>query len=116
MNSKRLIGCTGKDYEYSEDDKLIEAFGGTIAFVSKTESRNSMMTLSFQQKMSYQGSYLQKPIIFFSAIVPEDSEVFSLVKRDALDDLLRLFAAGGAKFTDRDPDGRSLLAVCSSLA
>ena len=69
------------------------------------------MFLSFQQRMDYQGSYLRKPTIFFSAIVPEDSEVFSLVRKDALDDLLRLFAAGSAKFTDRDPKGRSLLKV-----
>ncbi|KAL9118919.1 MAG: hypothetical protein Q9187_004526 [Circinaria calcarea] len=110
MNMKKCIEDRGnKDHENGEHDELIEVFEGTIAFLSRSDYRNSMMSLSFQQKITYQGSYLRKPTIFFSAIVPEDSEVFSLVKKDALDDLLRLFAEGAAKYTDRDPEGRSLL-------
>ena len=110
-NSRKLRDRIDKDHEDGEHDELIEVFEGNIAFLPRSDHRNSMMSLSFQQRMSYQGSYLRKPTIFFSAIVPEDSEVFSVVKKDALDDLLRLFATGAAKYTDRDPEGRSLLKV-----
>ena len=81
-----------------------ETFDGTISFRTKKGALS-------QQRMDSRGSFLSRPTIFFSAIVPGHSAVFKLVKADNLEELIKLFTSGTSKATDRDPEGRSLLHV-----
>jgi hypothetical protein len=49
--------------------------------------------------------------ITYQAIIPNTSEVFSIIERGELEDLLRVFEVGTASLTGRDEEGRSLLNV-----
>ena len=67
--------------------------------------------IRFQQGLSYEGTFLRKPILSFSAVVPSNSAIFKVIKANDLDGLFDLLRFGNASLTDRDPDGRCLLNV-----
>ncbi len=50
-------------------------------------------------------------IITYHAMIPNNSEVFKIIKLGELEELLRALEAKTVSLTDRDEDGRSLLNV-----
>ena len=88
----------------------IEIFEGVVTFLPNSVP-NTSFSVSFQQRSTFEGSLLGKPRIFFSATLPEDSEVFLRIKNGDMEGLLKLFAEGAAALSDRDSRGRSLLYV-----
>lgn len=94
--------------------EVIEVFEGDMIFLPNSVP-NTRISVSFQQRLTHQGSLLGKPTISFSAILPDNSEVFLRIKDGDLEGLLQLLAQGAASLTDRDPEGRSLLNVRISV-
>ncbi len=98
-----------EDYKGS-DSEVFEVFEGEITFLPNSVP-NTRISVSFEQRSTYQGSLLGKPTISFSATLPDNSEVFLRIKDGDMEGLLQLLARGAASLTDRDSIGRSLLNV-----
>ena len=74
-------------------------------------STAARIAVTFQQNMSYTGSFLRKPILSVSVLLPEDAEPFELIKAGDLEGLLRSLFLKKSRLTDRDVRGRCLLNV-----
>lgn len=61
--------------------------------------------------MLYEGSFLNKPILSVSALLPLDSPVFRSIESGDLNSLVKMLTLREACLTNRDSDGRSLLYV-----
>ena len=72
----------------------------------------AQVAVTFQQQILHHGSFLTKPILSVSALLPEDSKVFQLIKNGDLKGLMKSLYLREARLTDRDLDGRCLLNVC----
>ena len=80
---------------------------------SPTKPRTAQVAITFQQQILHHGSFLKKPILSVSALLPEDSKVFQLIKKGDMRGLMKSLSLREARLTDRDLDGRCLLNVCS---
>lgn len=98
----------------AQDDRdpegTIEVFESVLMFLPNTVP-NSSFSISFLQRSTSEGSLLGKPIISFSATLPNNSKVFERIKDGDMKGLLKMFEEGTAALTDRDAKGRSLLNV-----
>lgn len=74
-------------------------------------AQNPWISVDFKQSMSYEGSFLKRPALSVSAILPKDSEVFRLIEKGDLSGLIQSLTLRKAFLTDRDLDGRCLLNV-----
>ena len=74
-------------------------------------AQNPLISVNFMQTMSYEGSFLKRPALSVSAMLPQDSEVFRLIVRGDLSGLIRSLSLRKAFLTDRDLEGRCLLNV-----
>ncbi len=74
-------------------------------------AQNPWISVNFKQSMSYEGSFLRRPALSVSAILPRDSEVFRLIEDGDLNGLIQSLSLRKAFLTDRDLDGRCLLNV-----
>lgn len=88
----------------------LEIIEGSITFVPNAP-KAIQVAVNFQQRELYEGSFLRKPVLSFSALLPYDSKVFSLIENGDLNSLVKMFTMREACLTDRDLDGRSLLNV-----
>ena len=79
-------------------------------------AQNPWISVDFKQSMSYEGSFLRRPALSVSAILPKDSEVFRLIAEGDLNGLIRSLSLKRAFLTDRDIDGRCLLNVSIGIA
>ncbi|KAF8528325.1 ankyrin repeat-containing domain protein [Trichophaea hybrida] len=107
-NRRRMDPTSGRD---EPEDKI---FAGTMSFMpNSTGLRNNKsfrISVSLEQAIKSGGILLSpQPTISFSAVLPENSEVFNLAKTGDLDGLVRLFSEGKASLSDCDTSGRSLL-------
>ena len=75
------------------------------------KSNAARIAVTFQQNMSYAGSFLRKPILSVSVLLPEDAEPFQLIKAGDLKGLLKSLSLKNSRLTDRDVEGRCLLNV-----
>ena len=75
------------------------------------KSNAARIAVTFQQNMSYAGSFLRKPILSVSALLPEYAEPFQLIKAGDLKGLLKSLSLKKSRLTDRDVRGRCLLNV-----
>ena len=73
--------------------------------------QNPWISVDFKQSLSYEGSFLRRPALSVSAILPHDSEVFRLIEKGDLSGLIQSLSLRKAFLTDRDIDGRCLLHV-----
>jgi hypothetical protein len=99
----------------SPDDAEEEYLLGTVSFMPNRTRRtkNVRIQISIQQKVSPDGFMTSlRPTLSFSAILPNDSEVFLKVKAGDLDGLQRMLADGTATLSDCNERGNSLLTVC----
>lgn len=74
-------------------------------------AQNPWISVDFKQSMSYEGSFLRRPALSVSAILPYYSEVFKLIEKGDLNGLIRSLSLRQAFLTDRDLNGRCLLNV-----
>lgn len=82
---------------------------------SLDDTEKFRIQISIQQKVSPDGFMTSLcPTLSFSAILPNDSEVFLKVRAGDLDGLQRMLADGTAALSDCDESGASasLLTVC----
>ena len=78
------------------------------------KSNAARVAVTFQQNMSYTGSFLRKPILSVSVLLPEDAEPFKLIQAGDLSGLIKSLSLKKSRLTDRDLDGRSLLNVSTT--
>ena len=95
--------------ENSQNDTL-GSLEATIALVSDM-SNAARIAVTFQQNMSYTGSFLRKPIVSVSVLLPEDAEPFQLIEAGDLKGLIKSLSLKKSRLTDRDVHGRCLLNV-----
>lgn len=91
---------------------ILEFWDAHVIF-SPNKSCMAQVAIAFQQQILHHGSFLTKPILSVSALLPEDSKVFQLIKEGDLKGLMKSLSLRESRVTDRDLDGRCLLKVCS---
>jgi hypothetical protein len=100
-------------------DEPPETISVTIGFLPNGHTHER------RQRVRFQASYLQMilrcgstssptPTISLSAVLPADSEVFTMAKNGDLKGIIHLCADGKASLSDCDTNGWSLLTVCTS--
>ena len=87
-----------------------ETLEASFSFLPKN-SQNPRIAVKIQQMNSYAGTFLMKPALSVSALLPFDAEPFLLIEEGDLDGLIRSLSLREAFLTDRDEEGRSLLSV-----
>ena len=98
-----------KPAENSRNETL-GSLEATIAFMSDM-SNAARIAVTFQQNMSYTGSFLRKPILSVSVVLSEDAEPFKLIQAGDLKGLIKSLSLKKSRLTDRDVRGRCLLNV-----
>ncbi len=104
------VAATPHDYGDDFENHELGTMDASITFVPKTP-QSSHIAVCFQQRMLFSGSFLKKPILSVSALLPDDSEVFLLIQRGDLNSLVKKLSLREASLTARDSKGRSLLNV-----
>ena len=94
---------TLKDSRY----EWTEVFEAHIAMMPKIQA--AWITIKLQQRLIYQGYSLQRPILNVSAVIPNDAEVYDVIRRNDVNGLINLLHSRRAALSDRDSDGRCLL-------
>ena len=110
---KRTLERSMNDGDDQGEDiptKEIEVFEAVTSFVPDTVP-SIKVSVMCQQRLTYQGSFLQNPALTFSAVLPNDSEVFLAIKAGDIDKLLQLLTDHKASLSDCDSYGRPLLYV-----
>ena len=74
-------------------------------------SNTARIAVTFQQNISYTGSFLRKSILSVSVLLPEDAEPFKLIAAGDLKGLIKSLSLKTSRLTDRDVRGRCLLNV-----
>ena len=98
------------------DVKLLGDFEACITLMPNVTSkpnarRRTQIAIFLQQRMLHEGSFLYRPLLSISALLPSNSEVFSLVSEGNVPGLIKLLSSRDASLNDRDLSGRSLLNV-----
>lgn len=110
-----------KDAE-SQDDVLIDEvdrgivniFEGTVSLIPAREFSRTKISTSFLQKSTENGYFSLKPTLSFCAIIPENSQIFTLTREGDLEGIINHVQQGHASLTDCDSKGRTLLNVSST--
>lgn len=76
--------------------------------------RRTRIAVFLQQRMLHEGSFLYRPLLSISALLPRNSKVFDLVSEGDVPGLIKLLSSRDACLNDRDLMGRSLLNVSNS--
>lgn len=106
----RTIGGTQQDGTRDAQSTTPEVLEVSLEFLP-INPQAPRIAVDFQQRMSYQGSFLSKPVLSVSALLPDDSKIFLLIKDGDLDGLMKSLSLKEAFLTDRDYEGRCLLNV-----
>lgn len=106
----RKLGTISDDGAQDTMTDIPELLEPSFTFLPN-KAQNPWISVDFKQTMSYEGSFLRRPALSVSAILPEDSEVFWLIEKGDLSGLIQLLSLRKAFLTDRDLDGRCLLNV-----
>ena len=106
----RRLGTISHDCTQDAVTDIPELLEASFTFLPNN-AQNPWISVDFKQSMSYEGSFLRRPALSVSAILPRDSEVFRLVKEGDLNGLVQSLSSRKAFLTDRDIDGRCLLNV-----
>ena len=106
----RRLGHSSRDNAQDTRTDFPEILEATFSFLPKN-FQNPRIAVEIQQMNSYAGTFLKKPALSISALLPCDAEPFRLIEEGDLDGLTRLLSLREAFLTDRDLEGRSLLSV-----
>ena len=99
----------------ADGEKIIEEFKGTITLHLPNSYHSKKINIAFCQRVTSWGSSILAPAISFHCIIPMNSKVFDVVAEGSVQELLELLQGRGGNATlwDCDPNGRSLLNVCT---
>jgi hypothetical protein len=107
------------DGDEDEDDTREEVFAGKVTVMPvnaiPSGGRGIRILASLQQKVARGGAFSLKPTLTFSAVIPNNSEIFQMAASGDLTGLIKLFAEGKASLTDCNVEGRTLLTVRITL-
>ncbi|KAF8250895.1 ankyrin [Wilcoxina mikolae CBS 423.85] len=96
-----------------EDGIREEVFSGKVtvmpAYAIPSGGRGIRILASLQQKVARKGVFSLKPTLTFSAVIPDNSEIFQMAASGDLEGLVKLFMEGKASLTDCNVEGRTLL-------
>ena len=106
----RRLGDSSQDCAQDTRTDFPETLEASFSFLPKN-FQNPRIAVKIQQMNSYEGSFLKKPALSISALLPHDAESFRLIEEGDLNGLIRLLSLREAFLTDRDLEGRSLLSV-----
>ena len=106
----RRLGTPSQDFAQKTRSDTPESLEVSFAFLPNNP-QNPRIAVNFHQRLLYEGSFLKKPALSISALLPHDSEVFHLIEEGNLSGLVQLLSLGEASLTDRDQQGRCLLHV-----
>lgn len=104
-------GATSQAFGCSTSAWSEEVYHLSISFLPAHRILSKGMSLTTGSRSDQSGYYLMCPEITTFAIVPDDSEVFSLVNEGNIEGLKRLFVGKLASPTDRRRDGSTVLLV-----
>lgn len=111
IRKRRKTQITGqKSFDINSQNDELEFLEASFTFVPNAPNTNQIVVTLHQQKF-YDRVSLRNPILSFSALLPDDSRVFRLIKSGNLKGLIRMLTLGEARLSDRDSSGRSLLNV-----
>ncbi|KAL0256667.1 hypothetical protein SLS55_009063 [Diplodia seriata] len=104
---------TRSENDASMDEKIL-GFAANLTFMSSRPEIRMKISACFYQRMLSEGSYLIiPPMLSVHVIVPDDSDIFKLIKNDDLRGVVELLEQGRASLRDCDTKGRSLLSYAS---
>ena len=106
----RRIGTISHDCTQDTITDIPESLEASFTFLPNN-AQNPWISVDFRQNISYEGSFLRRPALSVSAILPKDSEVFRLIEKGDLSSLIQSLSLRKVFLTDRDIDGRCLLNV-----
>lgn len=105
----RRLGDSSQDAQDTRAD-FPETLEVTFSFLPKN-FQNPRIAVRILRTNSYEGSFLKRPALSISALLPPDAETFRLIEEGDLNGLIRSLSLRKAFLTDRDLAGRSLLSV-----
>ncbi|KAK0512253.1 hypothetical protein JMJ35_005381 [Cladonia borealis] len=111
----RRLGDSSHDYSQDTPADFPETLEASFSFLPKN-LQNPHIAVKILQTNSYEGSFLKKPALSVSALLPLDAEPFRLIEEGDLNGLKRLLGLRQAFLTDRDLEGRSLLSYAMHFA
>ncbi len=98
------------------DREIVDVFEGTINLIPASDFSRTKISTSFLQKSTVNGYMSLKPTLSFTAIIPDDSEIFTLTRRGDLQGIIDHVQQGHASLTDCDTKGRTLLNVRKAIS
>lgn len=96
-------------------DETSGSFDVSVIYVPRSPSK-AHIAFALSQRTFFEGCSLKTPVLAVSAMIPDDSEVFRVIKNGELDRLMKMLTLRQASLTDRDTKGRCLLNVSSATA
>ena len=106
----RRLGHSSQDNAQDTRTDFPEILEAYFSFLPKN-FQNPRIAVKVQQMNSYAGTFLKKPALSISALLPPDARIFRLIEEGDLNGLIQLLSLREAFLTDRDLEGRSLLSV-----
>lgn len=92
-------------------ERILE-FAANLTFMSSCPELKLKLSAAFYQRMLSEGGYfIIPPMLSVHVMIPDDSEIFRLIKDDNLQGVMKLLDQGRASLRDCDTKGRSLLSV-----
>lgn len=85
-------------------DEQLESFDVSVVYVPKTPQKPHI-TFALSQRTSLESWSLKNPSLSVSALLPDDSEVFQVIKNGEVDRLMEMLDLREASLTDRDTVG-----------
>ncbi|KAL9620343.1 MAG: hypothetical protein Q9160_005142 [Pyrenula sp. 1 TL-2023] len=104
-----LIDPKPSSKSYQESAR--EVFAGNLTLVLSRSRNKAKLRTFFVQRVLSNGAFTFSPTISFHAMIPNDSQIFDLVRRGDVDHMIKLLEGGLASLNDCDEDGHSLLWV-----
>lgn len=93
-------------------NKKILEFAANLTFMStRPELRMKLCALFYQRMLSEGGYLVVPPMLSVHFMIPDNSEIFRLIRNDNLKGIVGLLEQGRASLRDCDTKGRSLLSV-----
>ena len=96
----------------SSVDEELQSFDVSVIYVPKTPQK-AHIAFALSQRTLLEGCSLKTPILSVSALLPDDSKVFQVIKNGELDQLMKMLSLREVSLSDRDTKGRCLLNVSS---
>jgi len=82
-----------------------------VAIIPQASDYHTCLSAWIYQKILATGKCSVQATLTFRAIIPSDSEIFSLIREGNLDGVRKMIEGGQVKVNDTDPDGQTIYGV-----